>query len=183
MKSLFRKALVLIIAAVTFSQLTAATVSTLTSPSSGISVNIDVISQIPYLNIKNTKGTLLAKVRLGLNLSDANYSTGMTLDTITAPVVVTDTYNNLHGKRAVSSCTANSLEAVFNNSKGAPITFAIRAYEDGVTFRYKLPGEEGKKLSFSNELTSYQIPIKAHRWLQAFNTSYEGDFPYQSGGG
>lgn len=183
MKSLFRKALVLIIAAVTFSQLTAATVSTLTSPSSGITVNIDVISQIPYLNIKNTKGTLLAKVRLGLNLSDANYSTGMTLDTITAPVVVTDTYNNLHGKRAVSSCTANSLEAVFNNSKGAPITFEIRAYEDGVTFRYKLPGEEGKKLSFSNELTSYQIPIKAHRWLQAFNTSYEGDFPYQSGGG
>ena len=178
-----RKAIATVAFAAVCCPLTAASVTTLTSPSSGLTVDVDVTSQIPYLIVKNAEGKQLTKVRLGLSLTGASYSTGMVFDCATAPVVITDSYSNLHGKRAVSQCVANSMEVTFTNAKQAPITVEIRAYEDGVTFRYKLPGEEGKKLAFSNELTSYQIPTKAHRWLQAFNTSYEGDFPYQASAG
>lgn len=183
MKTLLRKAIALVVLVAAFCPLTAATVTSLTSPTSGMTVDVDVTLQIPYLIVKNAEGKQLTKVRLGLSLTGANYSTKMVFDSATAPVVISDSYSNIHGKRAVSQCVANSTEVTFTNADQAPITVEIRAYEDGVTFRYKLPGEEGKKLAFSNELTSYQIPTSAHRWLQAFNTSYEGDFPYQASSG
>lgn len=183
MKSFLQKAIAVIALVAAFCPLTAATVTTLTSPTSGLTVDVDVSSQIPYLIVKNAEAKQLAKVRLGLTLTGTNYGSGMTFESATEPVVVSDSYSNLHGKRAVSQCTANSIEVTFVNSKGAPITVEVRAYEDGVTFRYKLAGEAGKKMAFSNEQTSYQIPTKAHRWLQAFNTSYEGDFPYQASSG
>lgn len=182
MKSLFQKAIAIVALVAAFSPVKADVVATLTSPTSGLTVDVDFASQ-PYLIVKNAEGKQMTKVKLGLALTGGSYGTGMTFQSATDPVVVTDTYNNLHGKRAVNQCKANSTEVTFVNSKQAPVTVEIRAYEDGVTFRYKLPGEAGKKMAFSNEQTSYQIPTKAHRWLQAFNTSYEGDFPYQASSG
>ena len=178
-----KKAIAMVALAAACCPLTAATVTTLTSPTSGLTVDVDVTSQIPYLIVKNAEGKQLTKVRLGLMLTGANYSSGMAFESATEPVAISDSYSSLHGKRAMTQWTANSTEVTFVNGKEAPIIVEVRAYEDGVTFRYKLAGEAGKKMAFSNEQTSYQIPAKAHRWLQAFNTSYEGDFPYQASSG
>ena len=181
-KTFLQKAVAIVALTVAFSPLSAATVATLGSPLSGITVDVDVTSQVPYLIVKNAEGKQLTKVRLGLALTGSIFSSGLTFVSATDSVTITDSYSNLHGKRAVSQCTAISREVTFTNNKGEAIAVEIRAYEDGVTFRYKLTGEAGKK-TFSNEYTSYQIPTKAHRWLQAFNTSYEGDFPYQASAG
>lgn len=178
-----RKVVALVAAVMIALHLPAATVATLTSPSSGLTVNVDVTSQIPYLIVMDANDRQVAKVRLGLTLQDDNYATRLTLATASDPVAISDSYTSIHGKRSAKTCTANAMELTFNNTDEKPLVVEVRAYDDGVVFRYKLPGEEGKKLSFTNELTSYQITSRAHRWLQPFNTSYEADFPYQRSGG
>ena len=109
MKTLLRKAIALVALVAAFCPLTAATVTSLTSPMSGITVDVDVTSQIPYLIVKNAEGKQMAKVRLGLTLTGANYSTGMVFESATDPVVITDAYNILHGKCSVSQCGADCL--------------------------------------------------------------------------
>lgn len=156
--------------------------ATLSSPDNGLKVTVDVASQIPYLTVKRNDKQV-AKVRLGLTLEDANFGSRLTFVSATEPAFVSDTYQSIHGKRSVNTCQANATELTFTNQDNESITVEVRAYEDGIVFRYKLPGGEDKTLSFKDELTTYIIPSKAHRWLQPFNTSYEADFPYQASAG
>ena len=163
--------------------LSAESVVSLTSPTSGLTTTVDVTSQIPYLIVKDANDKQLAKVRLGLTLSGASYSARMTFVSASDVEAITDSYTTIHGKHSSVTCAANKTDVTFNNTDEKPLIVEVRAYDDGVVFRYKLPGEEGQKMSFTNELTSYQINTTAHRWLQPFNTSYEADFPYQRSGG
>jgi hypothetical protein len=49
----------------------------------------------------------------------------------------------------------------------------IRAYNDGVAFRYEFPEKEGTFV-IKDELTAYSIPDSTKRWLEKFNTANEG---------
>ena len=170
-------------ALMTTSTLLAKVESTVTSPTSGLSASVDITSKIPYIIIKDAAGRQVSKVRLGLNTSLANYSTGMSFVSATEPDAITEQYQAIHGKRSDVSNSANRIEVTLANAQKQEMGIEIRAYEDGVAFRYKLNLEEGKTITFNSELTAYQMQAKAHRWLQPFNTSYEADFPYQASGG
>ena len=156
---------------------------TLNSPTSGLTAEFTITSKVPYLIVRDAAGKQVAKVRLGVKTSTANLATGLTFVSATEPEVVEESYVALHGKRSSVNNTANSAEVTVANSSEQQLKIEVRAYEDGVVFRYKLDAEPREKISFSSEATNYQIPTKAHRWLQPFNTSYEADFPYQASGG
>lgn len=161
----------------------AAALATLSSPSSGLTTELTIASKIPYLTIKDAAGKQVVKVRLGLNTSTVKFVSGITFVSASEPETITENYQAIHGKRSSVSNTANQTVITLANAQGDELLVEVRAYDDGVVFRYKLPGEANRKLDFTQELTAYQIPSKAHRWLQPFNTSYEADFPYQASGG
>lgn len=163
--------------------LSAAPLVSLTSPTTGLKAEVTLSSRIPYLTVKDASGRQVSKVRLGLNTSRGNYATGMSFVGATEPDAITEQYQAMHGKRSAVSNSAHRAEVTFANAQKQEIGVEIRAYEDGVAFRYKLPVEDGQTITFTSELTAYQMPVKAHRWLQPFNTSYEADFPYQASGG
>ena len=180
---MFRFSTILATLLVAVATLSAAPLLSLTSPTTGLKADVALSSKVPYLTVRDAAGRQMAKVRLGLNTTDANYSTGLTFVSVTEPETITESYTAIHGKRSQVTNTANSAEITFANAKGQELKVEVRAYEDGVVFRYKLDNAEGKTITFDSELTSYQIAAKAHRWLQSFNTSYEADFPYQQSGG
>ena len=164
-------------------QLAAAPLAELTSPTTGLKAELSFASKVPYLVVKDAAGRQMSKIRLGLNTSAANYSTGMTFVSATGPDRIDESYTPLHGKCSAVTNAANRIEVTLANAQGKPLGVEIRAYEDGVVFRYKLDNAEGTAVTFDTELTTYQMPTSAHRWLQPFNTSYEADFPYQAGSG
>ena len=159
------------------------TLSVITSPTTKLRAEFILSSRTPYIVVKNAAGKQMAKVKLGVQTQEVNYEAPMTFVSASEPVAVYENYQPIHGKRSSVSNTANSVTVTLANKTEQQMQVEVRAYEDGVVFRYIIDGAEDRKLHFTSELTSYQIPTKAHRWLQSFNTSYEADFPYQPSSG
>ncbi|UCH15426.1 MAG: glycoside hydrolase family 97 catalytic domain-containing protein, partial [Bacteroidales bacterium] len=86
---------------------------------------------------------------------------------------VKDQYTAISGKRKECSNTANEMVLSFENPSKAKLNIILRAYNNGVTFRYEFPENTGT-YKIKDELTSYLIPDSTQRWLEKFDLSNEG---------
>ena len=155
----------------------------ITSPDSRLRAELTQASTRTYLTIYRADNTQMVKTQLGLNTSIGNFTSNLVLLSATDLEKISETYENRHGKQLHVTAEANRLVAHYVNAKEQPMDIELRAYNDGVAFRYMLPNAEKQTIKFTSEATAYTIPQTAHRWLQQFVTSYEGDFPYQASGG
>ena len=124
-------------------------------------------------NDKNTSSTVIPEIVLGLTRSDQDFSRDLKFLKTGKQVLINERYNLLHGKRSDCSNSANEIIVFFENSQKAKLNLIIRAYNDGIAFRYEFPDKEGSFI-VRDELTSYNIPATAKRWLEKWNTANEG---------
>src|SRR5690606_16397940 len=129
-----------------------------------------------YLKVSYISGgkasEVIPRIDLGLTRSDQDFSNLIFLKAA-KPTAVNENYEALHGKRLQRSNSANEAVAYFENSGKAKLNVIIRAYNDGVVFRYEFP-EKGGSFVVKDELTTYSIPDSTRRWLQKFNPANEG---------
>src|SRR5690606_24964004 len=59
------------------------------------------------------------------------------------------------------------------NSSKKKISAIVRAYNDGVTFRYELDEKHGNYI-VNDELTAYSITTETNRWMEKWNPANEG---------
>lgn len=130
-----------------------------------------------YLQVNNynkDKATeIIPKINLGISRSDQDFSKELKLIKVGKTLLINEEYNALQGKRSKCTNTANEIVLYFENPSKAKINIIIRAYNDGVTFRYEFPEKSGS-FTIKDELTSYSIPDKTNRWLEKFDLSNEG---------
>lgn len=166
------------------SNLMSQTLPSFSSPEGKLSVQMVQNSTQTYMKIKTARGLAISTVYLGLTTSVENFKTKLAFVSASEPTLVTDEYDNIHGKRSHVKNQANEVTAHFTNETGTTnFDIQIRAYDNGIAFRYIIPNGGNVKRTFNDEATTFQIPSSAHRWLQSFVTSYEGDFPYQASEG
>ncbi len=115
----------------------------------------------------------IPRIDLGLLRSDQDFSKELTILKIGKPNLVNESYDALHGKRSHCVNAANEVIAYFENPGKAKMNVIIRAYNDGVAFRYEFP-EKGDSFVVKDEMTAYTIPDSTKRWLQKFNPANEG---------
>ncbi|MGA2407802.1 MAG: glycoside hydrolase family 97 catalytic domain-containing protein [Bacteroidales bacterium] len=115
----------------------------------------------------------IPQINLGLSRSDQDFLKDLKFLKAGKPILITEQYSALHGKR--SQCNNLAYETVisFENPGKAKLNLIIRAYNDGVAFRYEFPEKEGSFV-VKDEFTSYSIPQSAKRWLEKWNTANEG---------
>ncbi|HSD06333.1 glycoside hydrolase family 97 protein [Flavobacterium sp.] len=129
-----------------------------------------------YLKVNYNKGKsieITPKINLGISRNDQDFSTELKLIKVSKPLLINEEYTALHGKRSKCTNTANEIVLYFENSSKAKLNIIVRAYNDGLTFRYEFPEKKGL-FTIEDELTSYSIPDKAERWLEKFDLSNEG---------
>jgi hypothetical protein len=112
-------------------------------------------------------------ISLGLSRSDQDFSKELKFLKVVKPLLVNETYTALHGKRSQCSNSANETVVSFENPGKAKLNLIIRAYNDGVVFRYEFPEKEGSFV-MNDELTAYSIPDSTKRWMEKFNPANEG---------
>jgi alpha-glucosidase len=112
-------------------------------------------------------------INLGLSRSDQDFSKDLKFLKAGKPLLITEQYSALHGKRSQCNNLANEIVISFENPGKAKLNLIIRAYNDGVAFRYEFPEKEGSFV-VKDEFTSYSIPQSAKRWLEKWNTANEG---------
>lgn len=154
---------------------------TVSSPNKKISVDLFAGQRKDaekwYLSIRHKENdksnVVIPEVSLGLQRSDQNFSKGLNLVKAGKPGLIEEAYEAIHGKRSHRSNAANEVVAYLENENGTKMNLIIRAYNDGVAFRYEFP-EKGESVKVTDELTSYTIPDSTKRWLQEFNPANEG---------
>ena len=128
--------------------------------------------QVNYAS-NNMTSEVIPRIDLGLSRSDQEFSNELKFLKAGKPVLVNEQYTALHGKRSQCSNSANEVVVSFENPSKAKMNLIIRAYNDGVAFRYEFPEKEGTFV-VKDEYTTYNVPDSTKRWLEKFNPANEG---------
>ena len=128
--------------------------------------------KIDYLS-ENKSHEIIPKIDLGLSRNDQDFSEELKFIKASKPKLIKEEYTSLHGKSSKRSNLGNEIVLYFENPSKAKINVIIRAYNDGITFRYEFPEKKGT-FEIKDELTAYKIPDSTSRWLEKFDLSNEG---------
>jgi alpha-glucosidase len=86
---------------------------------------------------------------------------------------VNDSYS-WHGVHSTVAVRANGARiAVTHEKSGTQYTLEARAYNDGITFRFIVPGAGGKS-RVPDEATTFRLPAGSTVWYHDFEGHYEG---------
>ncbi len=111
-----------------------------------------------YLKVNYSNGSqsfeAIPKIDLGLSRSDQDFSNELKFLKAGKPTLLSEQYTAIHGKRSNCSNQANEVVVSFENPSKAKMNLIIRAYNDGVTFRYEFPEKEGNFV-MKDEYTAY----------------------------
>ena len=116
---------------------------------------------------------IIPKINLGLSRSDQDFSKELRFLKATKPRLIKEHYELSYGKKAIRENIANEVIVSFENPKKAKLNLIIRAYNDGIVFRYEFPEKQGS-YTINDEFTAYQIPKEHKRWLEKWNPANEG---------
>jgi alpha-glucosidase len=128
--------------------------------------------RLHYLDAATTT-VAIPEIRLGLERDDQSFSKSLKLFKTSKLTSVKDAYVALHGKRSQCQNAATEVVFTFENPDKLRLNVAVRAYNDGLAFRYAFPETTGKHVML-DELTSYTIPEGTKRWLEKWNPANEG---------
>jgi len=132
-----------------------------------------------YLDLKD----MIPHISLGLLRSDQDFSRDLKFIKASKPAPIDENYTTVHGKRSHCTNKAYEITVLFENTQRSKLELIIRAYDDGLAFRYRFPaaggspagrGSSGGSGSPSNndslvikeELTAYNIAPTTARWLE-----------------
>lgn len=139
------------------------------------------------LNDSGSENTLISESPLGLRRSDGTFVTGLTFVEASPISVIDETFEVMAGKSRIIENKANEHTLTFKNQNGAKIQVIVRAYDDGVAFRYAFPEKDSTRYTVEEELTGFAIAGEGKAWMQpydkvtqwspAYETYYETGIP------
>jgi alpha-glucosidase len=155
--------------------------ATVVSPNRKIVVSLHNARQAEwcdwYLKVEYGTGektsTVIPQIHLGVLRSDQNFARELRCVGVGTPTQILESYFQIHGKRSQRRNAANEVVVRFENTRHDTMNVVLRAYNDGVAFRYAFP-TGGGSYRIKDELTSYEIPIDAKRWMEKWNPANEG---------
>jgi hypothetical protein len=139
----------------------------LQSPDEKITVNFSVSSSgEPLYSVFHSGSTILKQSKLGIVRNDEDFSTGLTLDSVSNERVITDNYNLLHGKKLNCSYTGSKRVFYLKNSNSKKMEIIFQVSDDGVAFRYHFPGKTDTTIKIFKEVTSWHFDLSVKGFLQ-----------------
>ncbi|MGE5798434.1 MAG: glycoside hydrolase family 97 catalytic domain-containing protein, partial [Ignavibacteria bacterium] len=120
----------------------------------------------PLYSVSHSGSIILKKSKLGITRTDDDFSSNLTLDSVSNESVVSDNYTLLHGKRLRCSYTGNKRVFYLKNSNAKIFQIIFQVSNDGVAFRYHFPGKMDSILKIFKEVSSFHFDISAKAFLQ-----------------
>ncbi|ADO69318.1 glycoside hydrolase family 97 catalytic domain-containing protein [Stigmatella aurantiaca] len=148
---------------------------TVSSPNGSTHIAISLNTSTGALSYSVTQGgaVVIENSALGLSTSAGDFSSGLSFVS-RSNTVINESYSLPGRKKASYLNSAN--EAVLRFSKGGQeLHLAVRAYDDGIAYRYRVPGS-GALLIYS-EGSSFNLPDTATGYAQTYVSNYEGFYP------
>jgi alpha-glucosidase len=148
---------------------------TMKSPNAKISVVFSLTAAgAPVYTISHSSEQLLRESKLGIIRSDDDFSTKLTLDSVSHESRVSDSYTLQHGKRLKCSYAGNKRVFYLKNANAKRMEVIFQVSDDGVAFRYHFPGKTETAVKILKEVTSYRFSLSAKAFLQPCPNSRTG---------
>ncbi len=162
------------------------------SPNSKIKINLkmkteplidsgQVFINIYYKSDSDYK-EVLPNSPLGISRADEQFICGLEFIDVSDSLEIHDAYEMICGKRKYCENFGTEKIFSFRNKNMQPVNIVIRAYNDGVTFRYVFPDTSNIEKNILDEATAFVIPDNTFRWMQPYNISYEDFYPLNKNG-
>ena len=127
-----------------------------------------------------SKAVVLEPSPLGLVRKDSAFDEGLSLESA-GPIALHDsTYTVLHGKRREVRDRYNEQVLTFRNPAGSHVEVHLRAYDDGVAFRYRFPEESREPRTITSEQTGFRLPEGAKVWAHPYDDPSEYTPAYET---
>ena len=148
---------------------------TLTSPDQQLQVKVYETAQhtLAYTVMRAGQPVILAS-DLGLQLTTADFTQGVTIEMRSPVVQVRDDYQLRVGKKSRISYRAN--EQIFSvvNAQKQKMLITFRVSDDGVAFRYAVSDPVITRKQFVRETTRFRLAESARAWLQPMSVAQTG---------
>jgi alpha-glucosidase len=123
---------------------------------------------------------LMEPAELGLKIvGQPDLGPGMHL-VASKPESADETYTIPVGKTSTVRNHYNGTRADYQDDTGRKLTVEVRAFDDGVAFRYSVPEQESmRQVRIANELTEFRYAKDAVTYpliLESYHTSYEDEY-------
>lgn len=126
----------------------------------GVTLNDRVVLEPSPLGIATTCGAWID----GLEMTDC-----------TTPQTVQTRYQLVHGKRCACEYTANRCVVLARNADGQELQIVFQVSNDGVAYRYELPGcGDAKQATVQREASGFDFPQQTRAWLLPMDEGYSG---------
>ena len=117
---------------------------TVSSPDGNLAFSLSVAEGESMISIDYKGETLLPGSPVGIEFEDGYFGSGVKLKA-GKPVTVVDDYDMPVGKTSHVHSVSNELVATLSNAGGRKVKVYMRAFDDGVAYRYEIPGQESMK--------------------------------------
>ena len=144
-----------------------ATIATVTSPNQSFKLELLLENSQLFYQVKKDQTILISKSRLGMITSTNDFTTNLTFEASTTRSV-NETYTLPSGKKSQYLNNYNELNVSLFN--GANLNVIFRVFDDGVAFRYELPGSG--KVTVLSELSEFVIAGFKNSWAQKYYKDY-----------
>lgn len=127
------------------------------------------------------RSIVLTNSALGMALDGDDLRTGLTFVEASGPFPVDVSYEMPHGKRSACRNHGRGLTLRFRGGSGLGpgLELDLRAFDDGIAFRYRITGSTSRALRAESEATSFTLPVDSRIWAQpadrvtAYSPAYE----------
>jgi alpha-glucosidase len=144
---------------------------TVTSPDSLIRISTTLELGRLYYQVLYNLDTVIKKSQMGIYAEGNQFAENLKYKGSVSRTVQ-ETYAMQIGKRKDNVNHANERVLTFENARGTSFQIILRAYNDGVAFRYSF--SEGKEeITILKEATTFAIPQKGQAWLQPYELASE----------
>ncbi len=116
---------------------------------------------------EGSRAVVVGDSPLGLQLQGQDFLNGLVFVSAQPQKLIEENYEVPHGKRHQCHNRAQHLTLAFRNAAGQPMEIDLRAYDNGVAFRYRLPGSGGASQTVETDATGFAIPKDAKMWMAA----------------
>ncbi len=128
----------------------------------------------PVYTVLYRDTAVITEGTLGIIMSDADFSSGLKLDSVTGPEEVNESYTLLHGKKREASYKALRHTVHLSASSGEPMDIVFQVSGDGFAFCYRFSGAPEEMKYITAERSSFGFAEGALAWIQPRAASKSG---------
>jgi hypothetical protein len=146
----------------------------LNSPNNKITLKFWLAEGKAYYSVLATNNLVLEKSKLGLIRNDEDFSSRLSLTSISKIEVINDHYELFSGKRRLNSYTAHQQVFYLKTDSENKMEVIFRVSDEGVAFRYNFPDRSEEVKIINDETTTFNFPADTKSWLQPMSVAKSG---------